>query len=172
MHITFLFILRCSVGHYCPEGVDAEIRCASGHYQDLETQSDCMVCPAGYFCDNTMGIVVLDNSTTVCPMGSYCPSGTQYANEFLCPIGTFSNITGEILLICGNCYSVWWCVPWVDTAPRARSILMSSSAILGPSVTSQVRFCLFCGGFESVWFQKSRNAMVVACGVRHACQTH
>ena len=42
-----------------------------------------------------MSIVVLDNSTTVCPMGSYCPAGTRYANEFLCPIGTFSNITGE-----------------------------------------------------------------------------
>lgn len=83
------------MGHYCPEGVDAEIRCANGTYQDQETQSSCKVCPAGYFCDNTMGIVVLDNSTTVCPMGSYCPTGTRYANEFLCPIGTFSNITGE-----------------------------------------------------------------------------
>ena len=29
----------------------------------------------GYFCDNTMDIVVLDNSTTVCPVGHYCPLG-------------------------------------------------------------------------------------------------
>jgi hypothetical protein len=42
-----------------------------------------------------MDIVILDNSTTVCPMGHFCPDGTRYANEFPCPIGTFSNLTGR-----------------------------------------------------------------------------
>ena len=36
------------------------------------------VCVLGYFCDNTMDIVVLDNDTTVCPVGHYCPTGKFY----------------------------------------------------------------------------------------------
>lgn len=83
------------MGHYCPGGMDSPVRCENGTYQDQVTQSTCKVCPAGYFCDNTVSIVVLDNSTTICPMGYYCPAGTRYNNEFPCPIGTFNNLTGR-----------------------------------------------------------------------------
>ena len=86
----------CPIGHYCSWGAGEPVRCANGTYQDEAGQHYCKTCPSGYFCDNTMGIVVLDNDTTVCPMGSYCPNGTRYRDEFLCPIGTFSNATGLI----------------------------------------------------------------------------
>ena len=85
----------CPVGHYCPAGVGSPFRCDNGSYQDRDTQPTCRPCPAGYFCDNTVGIVVLDNTTTVCPAGHFCPEGTRFDNEFPCPIGTFSNLTGE-----------------------------------------------------------------------------
>ena len=35
---------------------------------------------------------------TDCPPGSYCPMNSSYANQFLCPVGTFNeklNITDE-----------------------------------------------------------------------------
>ncbi|RUS80256.1 hypothetical protein EGW08_011985, partial [Elysia chlorotica] len=101
---------NCPVGHYCMTGVDAPARCANGTHQPLETQAQCDPCPAGYFCDNTMSIVLLDNSTTVCPMGSYCPQGTRFANEFLCPIGTFNNITGlQTEADCTPCLGGYYC---------------------------------------------------------------
>ncbi|XP_023933458.1 uncharacterized protein LOC106181652, partial [Lingula anatina] len=101
---------RCPVGHYCPTGSGAPIRCNNGTYQDQETQPTCITCPAGYFCDNTMAIVVLDNSTTVCPIGSYCPAGTSYSNEFLCPIGTFNNRTGlQQESDCSPCLGGYYC---------------------------------------------------------------
>ena len=89
----------CPVGHYCPAGSVEPIRCENGTYQDQTTQWTCKTCPAGYFCDNTVDIVILDNSTTVCPMGMYCPEGTRYSNEFKCPIGTFNNRTGKYVLV-------------------------------------------------------------------------
>jgi hypothetical protein len=83
----------CPVGHFCPQGSGEPRRCENGTYQDVTTMPDCKTCPAGYFCDNTLGIVVLDNDTTVCPHGHFCPPGTRFATEFPCPIGTFNNRT-------------------------------------------------------------------------------
>ena len=31
---------------------------------------------------------------TPCPSGSYCPPGTTHGLEFLCPAGSFYNVTG------------------------------------------------------------------------------
>lgn len=33
-------------------------------------------------------------SNNVCGVGYYCPSGTQYATQFPCPVGTFKSTTG------------------------------------------------------------------------------
>ena len=101
----------CPVGHYCPAGSVEPIRCENGTYQDQTTQWTCKTCPAGYFCDNTVDIVILDNSTTVCPMGTYCPEGTRYSNEFKCPIGTFNNRTGKHVL---------WLIPTAGLGFRFR----------------------------------------------------
>jgi hypothetical protein len=48
----------------------------------------------------SVSIVVLDNTTTICPMGYYCPEGTRYNNEYPCPIGTFNNRTGKYSQTC------------------------------------------------------------------------
>lgn len=37
----------------------------------------------GYFCDNTMGIVVLDNDTTLCPPGYFCPVGKGFTLSYI-----------------------------------------------------------------------------------------
>jgi hypothetical protein len=60
-------------------------------------QDDCKVCPEGYFCDSAVqndtfcahGV----SNPTPCPAASYCPNGTRFGTEFLCPNGTFSDIT-------------------------------------------------------------------------------
>ena len=31
---------------------------------------------------------------TICPAGSYCPTGSQHETHYLCPPGTYSNNTG------------------------------------------------------------------------------
>ena len=58
------------LGHYCPQGTHEEIRCEPGEYQDQTGQATCKVCVAGYYCDNTLGPVVMYNDT-VCPSGLY-----------------------------------------------------------------------------------------------------
>ena len=59
-------------------------------YQDAEGQTDCKLCPAGYVCENAT-VAPAD-----CPLGSYCPNGTRYGAEFLCPAGTYANRSLQI----------------------------------------------------------------------------
>jgi len=67
------------------------------------------VCPAGYFCDNRVAPVVLYNNST-CPAGYYCPNGTQSAQEFPCPLGTFSNTLGiASVKECSPCPGSYYC---------------------------------------------------------------
>ena len=58
-------------------------------------QSSCKECPSSYYCDGT-----LQNDTYCshgvqnpqpCPEGHYCPNGTQYATQYGCPNGTYSD---------------------------------------------------------------------------------
>ena len=57
----------CPIGHYCPTGTDIPKGCNAGSYTDLEGQSVCTTCPAGFYC--------LTNATeflsTPCPVGKY-----------------------------------------------------------------------------------------------------
>jgi hypothetical protein len=78
----------------------------------------------------------LYNTTTpvVCPQGSYCPSGTRYANEFLCPNGTYSNVTG--LTHVANCTA---CTP---------GYYCGSRGLKAP--TDKCTAGYFCGGGSSV----------------------
>ena len=60
----------CPVGHFCVEGSANFEICPSGTYQDLTTQGDCIECPAGYYCDNS--IEPISNYTKyACPQGKY-----------------------------------------------------------------------------------------------------
>ncbi|XP_077985306.1 uncharacterized protein LOC144439946 [Glandiceps talaboti] len=88
---------RCSPGHYCESGSVEETSCPAGEYQNEWGKATCKVCTAGYYCDAT-----LQNDTFCshgvqnpqpCPTGHYCPSGTQYAIQYGCPNGTYSDLT-------------------------------------------------------------------------------
>ena len=87
--------LSCPTGHYCPEGSDVPIACESGSYQDERGKSECKLCPEGYYCER--------NTTTPmdCPAGYYCPSQTDFATQYPCPNGTYSNST--LLTSVGEC---------------------------------------------------------------------
>lgn len=65
---------QCLIGHYCPEHTSQPVICPSGFYQDLIGQDSCKTCPDGYFCDNSYGVVVV-NDTVKCPEGFFCPPG-------------------------------------------------------------------------------------------------
>ena len=92
----------CPVGYFCPQNSSFPIACPSGNYQDDIAQPSCNLCPQGFYCDrfedsqtcNTSGAGVIVPS--VCPQGSYCPPGTEYASQFLCPEGTYSNASGLV----------------------------------------------------------------------------
>ena len=92
--------LECTAGHYCPEGSDTELECEPGTYQNLNSQSNCKLCEAGYFCPGNGNT---DYSANICPAGSYCPEGTETGTQYLCPEGTYSNVT--LLESAANCTS-------------------------------------------------------------------
>mmetsp|Transcript_25097 Transcript_25097/g.27850 ORF Transcript_25097/g.27850 Transcript_25097/m.27850 type:complete len:302 (+) Transcript_25097:2542-3447(+) len=48
--------------------------------------ASCRTCPAGYFC------LIESIAMTICPSGSYCPSGTPAGDTHKCPAGTYSGI--------------------------------------------------------------------------------
>jgi hypothetical protein len=84
---------ECPAGHLCITGSSTYRKCPSGSYQDEVRQSTCKTCLEGFYCDNSLGPIV--NVTQYdCPVGHYCPNGTQTATEWPCPAGTFNNGTG------------------------------------------------------------------------------
>ncbi|KAF6036715.1 hypothetical protein EB796_004987 [Bugula neritina] len=110
---------RCPIGYYCPERTTTPILCPSGTYQDEEEKWSCKECPLGYYCDNSLGVVEI-NDTILCPPGSFCPAGTTYSTEFLCPRGTFSNATGlSDDTQCSPCSPGYYCGVAGSTSPTA-----------------------------------------------------
>ncbi len=78
----------------------------------------------------------MQNTTTPedCPAGSYCPAGTKYANEFLCPNGTYSHTLGlQHAANCTSCTPGYYCGTRGLTAP-----------------TAECTMGYFCGGGSSV----------------------
>ena len=78
------------MSHYCPEGTSYPLECPSGTYMNRTGQSECDLCPSGYFCPEN----ITSYESYFCPVGHYCPNGTKYNNEFPCPMGTYRNETG------------------------------------------------------------------------------
>ncbi|KAJ1432528.1 hypothetical protein B484DRAFT_327254, partial [Ochromonadaceae sp. CCMP2298] len=77
----------CPTGSYCEAATTVPTKCEAGYYQDQEGQSECKACPSGSYC-------LFDTSTPAnCTPGSYCPEGTRFATEYLCPNGTYSTST-------------------------------------------------------------------------------
>ena len=79
----------CPAGNYCPPGSALPLGCPEGTYQDQVGQSQCKVCPAGYYCSASFTTF----SDSPCPFGYYCPNGTRYKFEYPCPPGTFNNMS-------------------------------------------------------------------------------
>ena len=105
----------CPTGAYCPTGSPAPELCEPGMYQDEIGQSSCKVCPSGSYC--------LQNTTTPveCPPGSYCPAGTRFGTEYLCPNGTYSNsLSLTNVTECTDCTPGYYCGSPGLTAPTAK----------------------------------------------------
>lgn len=77
--------------------------CQVGTYNELFAQTNCTICPEGYFCPNqTM------TSFVVCPPGNYCPLGSSVTIG--CPIGTFSpNVGNKVQSDCSSCSPGLYC---------------------------------------------------------------
>ncbi|KAI4904543.1 hypothetical protein NFI96_029611 [Prochilodus magdalenae] len=94
----------CSPGHMCPPGSPTQIPCASGTYQSLHGQAECLLCLPGFFCagsvDPDTGFTGGTKAPAPCPMGHYCPAaqlfstGASSGQEFHCPVGTYSGKFG------------------------------------------------------------------------------
>lgn len=94
---------ECQPGHYCPEGSGQQNPCLAGEYQPYKGQRQCIQCPEGSYCDpnearmnSSSGANSSSHGVTAptdCPVGYYCPRGTQSASQYPCPIGTFGNRT-------------------------------------------------------------------------------
>ncbi|EGD79005.1 hypothetical protein PTSG_01976 [Salpingoeca rosetta] len=85
--------LLCDPGYYCPNGTTQQLACPSGTYQNEAGMATCKECPAGFVCDATSSPVVTGTATP-CPVGHYCPAGTEVGTANPCPVGTIGNETG------------------------------------------------------------------------------
>ncbi|XP_071497018.1 uncharacterized protein [Diadema antillarum] len=82
----------CGEGYYCLQGSANETACESGTYQDQTGQSSCKVCYGGYYCD--VGDAPISDFTIYeCPVGYYCPNGTEFSTQYACPAGTYNPST-------------------------------------------------------------------------------
>ena len=106
----------CPIGLHCPRGSGQPVPCQPGFFANFSQAADCMVCPAGYYCEPEevvagnfrctyracvqaciyYFIVCAGNSESghnLCLPGFYCPTGTG-RNMSACPAGTFSDEYG------------------------------------------------------------------------------
>ncbi|KAJ7990480.1 hypothetical protein DPEC_G00300750 [Dallia pectoralis] len=114
--------ITCSAGHMCPQGSGNQVPCAPGTYQDQPGQALCATCPAGFYCSASThpvtGEVTGTSTPLPCPMGHYCPPGTQSGVEFPCPVGTFGGQTGTSdKRVCVPCPPGRYCSSTGLTAP-------------------------------------------------------
>ncbi|XP_038634725.1 latent-transforming growth factor beta-binding protein 1-like [Scyliorhinus canicula] len=84
----------CPAGSRCPAGSPSPDPCPKGFYQARKGQPDCNACPAGSYCYTPE----LENwgveAPQRCPPGHFCPPRTEFATQYKCPRGTFSNKEG------------------------------------------------------------------------------
>ena len=88
-HFTTTEVLasECPRHRYCPDATKLSKipLCPAGTYAPYtksKSQYDCLVCPAGAYCDGGEGVVTtgVANGPQTCPVGYYCPPGTAYVD--------------------------------------------------------------------------------------------
>ncbi|XP_071505045.1 uncharacterized protein [Diadema antillarum] len=108
----------CPIGKQCPLGSAEPQDCIAGSYTDSEGQSECQVCPEGYYCVPEL-VVEGDAGTTrtTCPQGFFCPNGTGHDWQ-PCPAGTYGQSQGLTeVQDCTPCDPGHYCMGVNLTAP-------------------------------------------------------
>ncbi|KAH3841624.1 hypothetical protein DPMN_115097 [Dreissena polymorpha] len=87
---------QCTAGFFCPSGSPSPKPCTGGYYcgtAGLAAESG--QCYGGYYCMSGAQVPDPTDGTTggLCPVGHYCPNGTETAQE--CLAGTYQNGTGK-----------------------------------------------------------------------------
>eukprot|EP01135_Chromosphaera_perkinsii_P006890 Nk52_evm45s621 gene=Nk52_evmTU45s621 len=94
----------CKPGHYCLEGTIEPTTCPTDTTRvdpGAQQKSDCISCPAGFFC------IPGDPVAKPCEPGWYCPFGSPKAK---CPIGTYNELEkGTSEASCKSCVAGYWC---------------------------------------------------------------
>ena len=124
----------CPAGSFCPSRSSAARPCPQGTYSielGLTQQSDCVSCPAGFYCIGgqssvsgkckdgyyCLGSAYLDmpqndNTGGICPQGFYCPATAIMgnANPIPCPPGTYNDAFGATdSSFCLLCQAGYFC---------------------------------------------------------------
>lgn len=108
----------CDPGHYCPMGSSVQVRCSKGTYNSFEQQTNCIECPAGYYCDTNA------TAPAICPLRYYCPNGT--VEPVFCPNGTYGHQVGlEDASQCAACSAGSYCIDGTLTADCAAGFYCS-----------------------------------------------
>lgn len=90
---------ECPKGSYCPLGTATPIPCPAGYYGPVVSAtslSDCLGCPAGYYCSG----LGLDNVTGPCAAGYFCPGFASSKTQNSSEPGFYSLEGSEIQLPC------------------------------------------------------------------------
>ncbi|XP_050179054.1 multiple epidermal growth factor-like domains protein 6 isoform X3 [Myiozetetes cayanensis] len=74
----------CPPGHQCVMGSSRAQPCPAGTYSPSWGMTQCLGCPEGFYCTSASA------NYTDCPAGHYCPRNTEFATQYPCPPGTYS----------------------------------------------------------------------------------
>ena len=90
-------------------GAPAPTACPPGMYAPGEGLSECLECPAGYWCNFALsaesGYLPMD-----CPSGYYCPDNTTSPFKYPCPSGSYgSSINLKTVTDCALCPAGQYC---------------------------------------------------------------
>ena len=158
--------LPCTTGHFCPGGTVTPQPCWAGSYQALPGQASCDECPPMYYCPQ-------NTATPIdCPAGSVCPSGTQAATQFLCPIGTFSNATKlSDASQCTRCTAGSFCATAGLTAPTgacdAGYYCLGGAFVATPADGFDLGYT--CSVGTGIWNASAVPATGDVCPLGHTC---
>ncbi|KAG8141531.1 hypothetical protein E2320_007142, partial [Naja naja] len=85
----------CPRGHFCPPGTGFPMPCPPGSFSTmigLKAEGECLPCPAGHICSNSVPCPNDGIHGYRCPKGFYCPQGAS--SEVPCEPGMFSPTDG------------------------------------------------------------------------------